>query len=163
MWKKGYLSEMYPKEDHLINGWNVKKQKESMIYVGGFFEAKKSGYGELYDKEICMKTFEGNFKDDYPHGLCKEYSLLARHYIHVQTIGYQQKDFWDGWRYDYHENGKFMRRAICKRDYNVNDHELVNHRIYVGGISEFGYKFKYGIVFKKNGEINFALSYKRND
>ena len=42
---------MYPTEYHLTKGWVVMKLTKSKIYVGDISEGKKSGYGEIFDKD----------------------------------------------------------------------------------------------------------------
>lgn len=104
IWKMGQkvgIGKMtYPNGDKAEKNWDLGKDSDityyfnsGEIYKGGFANDQRNGYGIFYNKK-GSKSYEGEWKDDFPHGEGK--------------LFYDNGDYFEGnW-----ENGKRKGKGV---------------------------------------------------
>lgn len=137
-WYEGKLESVNLTDEHQLKGYEA--IGENNIFVGEIHNGKKSGYGEEYQRKNGLKLFEGYYKKDEYDGLGKQYyhGNLPDHQA-LQYLGTKFNNFWHGYSYNYHSNGKFMYRVFCRDNKQIGN--------------------KFTIEYKKNGAIDFEKSH----
>lgn len=139
-WKDGKLDSINLTDRQQQKGYQIKHLPDR-IFVGELRNGNKTGYGEYYFRNTGLRFFEGNFEDDIYNGLCKQYfnKTIQTNNQAINHIGYKLNDKWHGRLYFYDKNGKFMYRVFNENSKYID---------------------KFRVSYKKNGELDFANSYK---